>query len=80
QGCEVFARSEQSLYLWAAFPGCEDSAQLASALLARQVTMAPGRVFSLDSSATSRWSRCNVGAMQSPRLDAAMAPWRAAPG
>ncbi|PWB20316.1 PLP-dependent aminotransferase family protein [Comamonas sp. JNW] len=79
QGCEVFARSEQSLYLWAAFPGCEDSAQLAEQLRARQVTMAPGRVFSLDSSATSRWSRCNVGAMQSPRLDAAMAPWRAAP-
>lgn len=76
QGCEVFARSEQSLYLWAAFPGCEDSAQLASALLAQQVTMAPGRVFSLDSSATSRWSRCNVGAMQSPRLDAAVAQWR----
>lgn len=79
QGCEVFARSAQSLYLWAAFPGCEDSAQLASELLARQVTMAPGRVFSLDSSLVSRWSRCNVGAMQSPRLDAAVAQWRAAP-
>ena len=76
QGCEVFARSEQSLYLWAAFPGQEDSAQLAEQLRARQVTMAPGRVFSLDSSATSRWSRCNVGAMQSPRLDAALAQWR----
>ena len=79
QGCEGFARSAQSLYLWAAFPGCEDSAQLASDLLARQVTMAPGRVFSLDSSLVSRWSRCNVGAMQSPRLDAAVAQWRAAP-
>lgn len=76
QGCEVFARSEQSLYLWAAFPGQDDSVQLASELLAQQVTMAPGRVFSLDSSAASRWSRCNVGAMQSPRLDAALAQWR----
>ena len=70
-GCEVFARSEQSLYLWAAFPGARDSVQLAERLLPHKVTMAPGRVFSLDA-AHSRWSRCNVGAMLDPRLDAAM--------
>jgi len=71
-GCEVFARSEQSLYLWAAFPGAADSVQLAERLLPHKVTMAPGRVFSLDAAASSRWSRCNVGAMLDPRFGAAI--------
>ena len=41
-GCDVFARSEQSLYLWASFPGMDDTVALAERLRARRVTMAPG--------------------------------------
>lgn len=73
QGCQVFARSPQSLYLWVAFPGVADSLPLAEQLMARKVTMAPGRVFHVDPSAPSRWSRCNVGAMLDARFPAAMA-------
>lgn len=73
QGCEVFARSPQSLYLWVAFPGVADSLTLAEDLMARKVTMAPGRVFHVDPSAASRWSRCNVGVMQDPRFQEALA-------
>lgn len=68
-GCEVFARSQQALYLWAAFPGVDDSLQLASRLQPHRVTLAPGRVFQVDSTAVSRWSRCNVGAMLDPRFE-----------
>ncbi|KAF1020874.1 MAG: HTH-type transcriptional regulator NorG [Paracidovorax wautersii] len=72
QGCEVFARSAQALYLWAAFPGVDDSLQLAAWLQPHRVTMAPGRVFQLDPTAPSRWSRCNVGAMLDPRFRAVL--------
>lgn len=72
-GCEVFARSAQSLYLWVAFPGVADSLPLAEQLMARKVTMAPGRVFQVDPAVPSRWSRCNVGAMADARFAAAMA-------
>ncbi|EZP51952.1 MULTISPECIES: aminotransferase-like domain-containing protein [unclassified Delftia] len=71
-GCEVFARSPQSLYLWVAFPGVLDSLRLAEQLVPRKLSMAPGRVFHVDPSAVSRWSRCNVSAMLDPRFQAAM--------
>ncbi|CAB5684211.1 Uncharacterized HTH-type transcriptional regulator yjiR [Delftia tsuruhatensis] len=73
QGCEVFARSPQSLYLWVAFPGVPDSLELARQLAARHVGMAPGRIFHVDPSALSRWSRCNAGALPDARFQAAMA-------
>ncbi|QIL82279.1 PLP-dependent aminotransferase family protein [Diaphorobacter sp. HDW4A] len=72
QGCEVFARNAQTLYLWVKFPGVEDSLQFAEALLPHGVKMAPGRVFHLDSSAPSAWSRCNVPAMLDPRFQKAV--------
>jgi len=34
--------------------------------------MAPGRVFSVDSSAVSPWSRLNVGAVIDPRFGQAL--------
>ncbi|CAM3726293.1 PLP-dependent aminotransferase family protein [Bordetella tumulicola] len=70
--CEVFVRSGQSLYLWVAFPGVRDSLQWAQELLTRNVKMAPGRLFHLDSAAVSRWSRCNVAAMLDPRFQRAV--------
>ncbi|MDM0108585.1 PLP-dependent aminotransferase family protein [Variovorax sp. J22R24] len=71
-GAEIFARNAQSLYLWAALPGVPDSLVLAKALLAQKIMMAPGRVFSVDSSAVSPWSRFNVGAVVDPRFAKAL--------
>ncbi|MPM26160.1 Histidinol-phosphate aminotransferase [bioreactor metagenome] len=72
--CEVFARNAQTLYLWVKFPGVDDSLRLAEDLLPRGVKMAPGRVFQLDSSAPSAWSRCNVAAMLDARFQRAFKP------
>ncbi|MET0961382.1 MAG: PLP-dependent aminotransferase family protein [Noviherbaspirillum sp.] len=72
-GAEIYARTPQSLYLWAAFPGIDDSLTLAQDLLAQKVVMAPGRIFGVDSSKVSRWSRFNVGAVLDPRLERALA-------
>lgn len=71
-GAQVMVRPEQSLYLWAAFEQAPDSLKLAEAMLARQVMMAPGRVFRVDPEACSPWSRFNVGAVLDPRFEPAM--------
>lgn len=71
-GADLYARSPQSLYLWAALPGVPDSLKLAQELLPRKIVMAPGKIFNLDSSAVSRWSRFNVGAVQDPRFPKAL--------
>jgi DNA-binding transcriptional MocR family regulator len=67
-GAEVFARTAQSLYLWAALPGVDDTLALAQELLPQRVVLAPGRVFCLGSGAPSRWARYNVGAVGDPRF------------
>ena len=72
QGCTVFARNEQTLYLWVSFPGVDDSLAFAEQLVQRGVKMAPGRVFHLDTAAVSPWSRCNVAAMLDPRFQNAV--------
>lgn len=72
-GAELFTKTPQSLYLWAAFPGIDNSLTLAEDLLAQKVVMAPGRIFGVDSSQISRWSRFNVGAVLDPRLEKALA-------
>lgn len=71
-GAEVFARPEQSLYLWAALPGVPDSLALAEQLLREKVMIAPGRVFCVDADAPSPWSRYNVGALQDARFEPAL--------
>lgn len=68
----IFARPEQSLYLWGALPDVDDSLVLAERLLPQKVVIAPGRVFRVDSEATSPWSRFNVGAVLDPRFEAAV--------
>ena len=70
--CEVFARNGQSLYWWVAFPGVTDSLRWAETLLTHNVKMAPGRLFHLDSTTVSHWSRCNVAAMLDPRFQQAV--------
>jgi DNA-binding transcriptional MocR family regulator len=72
-GAEVFVKTPQSLYLWAAFPGIENSLTLAEDLLRHKVMMAPGRIFGVDSALVSRWSRFNVGAVLDPRFEQALA-------
>ncbi len=45
---------------------------IAAELMPEKVIMAPGRVFSVDPTAVSPWSRCNVGAIGSPRFHATL--------
>lgn len=71
-GANIFVKNVQSLYLWASFPEVADSLLLAKALLPQKIMMAPGRVFSVDSSAVSPWSRFNVGAAVDPRFAKAL--------
>lgn len=71
-GAEVFARTQQSLYLWAALPGVPDTLAFAREMLSQKIVMAPGRVFSVDSQATCRWARFNVGAVADPRFAKAL--------
>jgi len=73
-GADIFARSDQSLYVWASLPNVPDSLALAQALLPQKVVMAPGRIFNLDSVEVSPWSRYNVGAVADPRFAKALRP------
>jgi hypothetical protein len=41
-------------------------------MLAEKIVSAPGRVFCVDSSQRSRWSRFNVGAVTDPRFARAL--------
>ncbi|MDQ8018867.1 MAG: PLP-dependent aminotransferase family protein [Bordetella sp.] len=70
-GAEIYARNAQSLYLWAALPGVEDSMAFAQELLAQNIVLAPGRIFTVDST-PSRWARFNVGAVAAPRFARAL--------
>jgi DNA-binding transcriptional MocR family regulator len=71
-GAELFMRGEQSLYLWAALPGVDDSLKLAESMLTHGVMLAPGRVFCVDSAKPSKWSRFNAAAVLDPRFEAAL--------
>jgi DNA-binding transcriptional MocR family regulator len=73
-GAEIFARNDQSLYLWASLPNIPDSLAFAQALLPQKIVMAPGRIFTLDSTEVSPWSRYNVGAVADPRFAKALLP------
>lgn len=71
-GAEIFARTPQSLYLWAALPGVPDTLEFAKEVLPQGIVLAPGRIFCVDASATCRWSRFNVGAVGDPRFAKAL--------
>jgi len=49
-------------------PGVDDSMTLADSLLPHNIRLAPGRIFGVDASAASPWSRYNVGAVMDPRF------------
>ncbi len=71
-GGEIFAKPPQTLYLWAALPGVPDSLKLAQEMLSEKIVSAPGKVFCVDSSQRSKWSRFNVGAVADPRFAKAL--------
>ena len=67
-GAEVFVRPSHSLFIWARWPGIADAHALAEAMLDEGIVMAPGNIFSVDSTRISPWSRCNPQAVQDPRF------------
>ncbi len=71
-GARIFVRPAQTLYLWAALPNAPDSLALARELLPRGVMLAPGRIFCVDSTSPSPWSRFNVGALANEKVRAAL--------
>ncbi|MFT4435399.1 PLP-dependent aminotransferase family protein [Caballeronia sp. 15715] len=71
-GATIYKVSEQSLYLWAALPHCEDSIKFAQAMLAQSVILAPGTVFSPHAESVSPYCRFNVAYLKDPRFAAAL--------
>lgn len=67
-GATVFVRPSRSLFIWARMPGAPDAHDLAQAMLAENIVMAPGNIFSVDAQAVSPWSRCNPHALLDPRF------------
>ncbi|BAN55007.1 GntR family transcriptional regulator [Pseudomonas putida] len=63
---EVFCRPEQSLYLWARFPGIEDTAVLTREVQGRGVMLAPGAIFQTNQKAVTPWTLLNVAFLQEP--------------
>ncbi|ACO79762.1 regulatory protein GntR [Azotobacter vinelandii CA] len=65
-GVEVFCRPEQSLYLWARFPGVWDSSLFTQEVQAQGLTLAPGAIFKTDQKAPTPWTRLNVAYVGEP--------------
>jgi DNA-binding transcriptional MocR family regulator len=65
-GAEFFCRSPHSLYVWAALPGVRDTRDFARAMLDRNIALAPGAIFSVESGAPNPWCRFNVGYVTDP--------------
>lgn len=70
-GAEIFCGSPQSLFIWARFPGIENAADLARAMLKRNVALAPGAIFSVDGQSSKSWCRFNVGYVLDPQFQEA---------
>lgn len=62
----VFCRPEQSLYLWARFPGIDDANTLTHECLRQGVMLAPGALFSTQPKSKSPWTRLNVAYLGDP--------------
>ncbi|HBO1215098.1 TPA: PLP-dependent aminotransferase family protein [Pseudomonas aeruginosa] len=65
-GAQVFCRPEQSLYLWARFPGIDDANTLTRHCLGQGVMLAPGAIFSTQPKSPSPWTRLNVAYLNDP--------------
>ncbi|MBL7252015.1 PLP-dependent aminotransferase family protein [Alcanivorax marinus] len=71
-GADVFCRPEQSLYLWARFPGIEDANELTRRCLKRGVMLAPGSIFSATRDLVVPWTRLNVAYLDDPAFRASL--------
>tara|TARA_B100000614_G_scaffold66155_1_gene58558 strand:+ start:68410 stop:69792 length:1383 start_codon:yes stop_codon:yes gene_type:complete len=71
-GADVFCRPEQSLYLWARFPGIEDANELTRRCLQRGVMLAPGSIFSATRDPVVPWTRLNVAYLDDPAFRASL--------
>lgn len=67
-GAEIFCRPEQSLYLWARFPGFGDANQLTITCLKKGIVLAPGSIFYVDRRQTVPWTRLNVAYLNDPKF------------
>lgn len=67
-GARLFVRPQHSLFIWARWPEFPDAHALAQAMLAKNIVMAPGNIFSVNSQVLSPWSRCNPHAVLDPRF------------
>lgn len=65
-GAEVFCRPQQSLYLWARFPGIDDATALTRHCLAQGVMLAPGSIFAVNRQTPVPWTRLNVAYLDDP--------------
>ncbi|RJG04223.1 PLP-dependent aminotransferase family protein [Noviherbaspirillum sedimenti] len=72
-GAEIFCESPQSLFIWARFAKIENATDLAGAMLKRNISLAPGGIFSVDGQSSKAWCRFNVGYVLDPRFQAAFA-------
>ncbi|EJN03576.1 PLP-dependent aminotransferase family protein [Herbaspirillum sp. YR522] len=71
-GAQLFCAPQQSMYLWARFAAYPDAKLLAQGLMARNVVLAPGSIFCLDTEPQVPWSRFNVGLLADERFAQAM--------
>ena len=71
-GAEVFHRPDQSLYVWARFPGIDDANELTRHCLDKGVMLAPGSIFSVDRTKIVPWTRLNVAYLDDPAFRAAL--------
>lgn len=60
-GAHFFCDPQESLYMWVRFDGLDDSLALSEYLTAEQITVAPGRIFSVNPGGVSPWMRLNTG-------------------
>ena len=66
-GVELFSEPVDGLYIWARFPGIEDTLALADRAAKEGFVLAPGSAFS-PQLAPSPWLRFNVALSDNPRV------------
>lgn len=71
-GAELFCRPEQSLYLWARFPGIDDANNLTRHCLSKGVMLAPGSIFAVNHHVPVPWTRLNVAYLDDPAFRASL--------
>lgn len=67
-GADLFCRPEQSLYLWAKFPGIKDANELTQRCIKHDVILAPGSIFYVNHLDPVPWTRLNVAYLEDPNF------------